>query len=371
MHFHLDGEGVLHPLSSLELDSPVNYVWPHPQRRLLYVASSARWFTPRDEDHMLSLVEVLPEGGLRRLGVPIPLPTRPIHLTLDPAAQFLLTLFNAPAGLQVRALAPDGAIGAEVEQEVAPDPGIFPHHVLVDPVGGVLVTARGNNPQGDRPEEPGSLQRFDFAGGQLRLAQVVAPDGGYGFGPRHCAYHPNLPCLYVSVERQNQIHVYRHENGVIEDRPRQILSTLAPGKAPQFPQFAGAVHVDAAGGFVHVGNRDDPHKGMEASHITGDNTMASFRIDPRTGALAPPVHSEFDAYHVRTFSLSPPFLVAASQSDITLPGPEGPRTVPASLTVFRLDDDGRLVRVHRRVMETGPSMLFWCGFPAAYGADWG
>jgi 6-phosphogluconolactonase (cycloisomerase 2 family) len=184
-------------------------------------------------------------------------------------------------------------------------------------------------------------------------------------------FHPTLPCLYVSVERQNELHVYRHRDGVIDEQPAQVMSTLAPGKRPAFPQYAGAVHVHPQGRFVFVANRDDPHAGAEDSHLTGDNTMAVFAIDAQSGTVAPPRHYELDAYHVRTFSLQPPWLVAASQGDVTLEGQgAATRWVPASLGVFRISPDGALSALHRTPVPAGTSMLFWCAFPAAYRSRW-
>lgn len=371
MRYRLDGAGTLQPDGAADLESPIHYVWPHPRRPLLYVAMSGRWHTPRDEGHLLRVVG-LPEGGgaPRPVGDAVALPSRPIHMTLDREGRHVLLLFNAPAGIQVRAIAADGTLGPEVAQRTLPDVGIFPHQVLVSPDNAwVLVVARGHDPKGGKPEEPGSLRRFAFEGGQLRLEQVVAPQGGYGFGPRHAEFHPSLPVLYVALERQNRLQVFGYGPQGIEPDPRQDLDTLDPDGRPLYRQIVGTLHVDPAGGVVYVANRDDPHE--PASHATGDNSMAAFRLDPRTGAAAvPPVHSAMDAYHVRTFSIAPPYLVGASQQDVTLPGPGGERVVPASLTVFRSSDDGRLVPVHRTEVPTGERMLFWCGFPAAYGADW-
>jgi 6-phosphogluconolactonase len=173
------------------------------------------------------------------------------------------------------------------------------------------------------------------------------------------------------VERQNELHVYRHRGGVIEESPVQVLSTLAPGKRPAFPQYAGAVHVHPNGRFVFVANRDDPHPGAEASHMTGDNTMAVFAIDARTGRASRPRHFETDAFHVRTFSQHGRWLVAASQGDVVLDkGLAGARVVPSSLGVFRVGADGALSPAHQMSLPSGGSMLFWCGFPAAYGSRW-
>ncbi|WP_157697714.1 lactonase family protein [Caballeronia calidae] len=370
--FELDSLGTLHHREELGLESPIHYVWPHSDRRLLYVASSKRWFTPHDGGHMLSVVKAPVNGGLRQVGKSVTLPTRPIHITVDQTNRFIVCVFNVPPGIEVRALLPDGSIGEKIEQPQTPDVGVFPHQARFSPNGSwLLIPARGNHPGKDSPEEPGSLRRFAFEEGRLRLVQVVAPNGGYGFGPRHIDFHPTLPFIYVSVERQNQLQVFRFDGAEIEESRRQTFSTLSPEKSPLFPQHAGAIHVNAAANFVYVINRDDLTNGTTPTHITGDNTIAAFAIDPANGSVSPPVHSDLDAFHVRTFSLSAPYIVAASQADVFLPGESGPRKVGASLSVFRMRADGYLNRVHRTDMQADRSMLFWCGFPHAYGASWG
>jgi 6-phosphogluconolactonase (cycloisomerase 2 family) len=50
---------------------------------------------------------------------------------------------------------------------------------------------------------------FSFKDGQLANRGSIAPNGGYGFGPRNLDFHPGLPLVYVSLERQNRLDVYR------------------------------------------------------------------------------------------------------------------------------------------------------------------
>jgi 6-phosphogluconolactonase len=372
VRYRLDARGTLQPTTELALPSSVHYAWPHPRRRLLYVACSTRMFTPKDDGHCLVAVAV-PEddNALELAGPSLPLGSRTIHMTLDESGSFVFCLFNDPPGIQVHALAADGSIGSAVEQRADLDLGIYPHQVRVMPGNRhLLIAARGNDARRGRAEDPGALRRFALNGGRLEPAQVVAPRGGVGFGPRHLDFHPRLPCIYVSVERQNELHVYRHDDDVIGDAPEQVLNTLAPGKPRLHEQFAGAVHVHPDGRYVYVANRDETHAGIPASGDIGDNTIAVFRVDPRTGLVTPVGHSELGAWHVRTFSLQHPFLLAASLQDVELAVPGGPRREPASLGVFRIADEGLLVPVARTRVATGGTWQFWSGFPASYGAAW-
>lgn len=372
LRYELDTQGALRLQNEIELPSPVHYAWPHSRLRLMYVACSARMFTERDDGHMLVAVEVPANGGtMRQVGEPVPLAHRTIHMTVDPANSYVYCLFNDPPGIQVHALAADGTIGAQVAQPADLDFGIYSHQVRVMPGNRwLLVVPRGYDPRPGRGEDPGALLRYSIRDGRLAPVQKVAPGGGYGFGPRHLDFHPTLPVIYVSLERQNQVHVYRHDNGVIEETPWQVFDTLAPGKQGSPHQVVGGIHVHPNGKFVYVANRDDSHATRKASLAIGDNTMAVYAADETTGALTPVGNSELDAWHVRTFSIRPPYLVAASLQDIELTTPEGVRKEPATLGVFRIGADGLLTRVSQTPVETRGSMLWWSGFPSAYGAGW-
>jgi 6-phosphogluconolactonase len=78
-----------------------------------------------------------------------------------------------------------------------------------------------------KPEDPGALKLFSFREGQLTNLMSVAPNRGYGFGPRHLDFHPSLPLVYVSRERDNKLDVYGRSNGVLDMRPIFVRQTLA------------------------------------------------------------------------------------------------------------------------------------------------
>ena len=76
----------LAPRESVTLPAGVQYAWPHKSRRYLYVAtsSSASGTGPTGTDHHVTAFKVDPDNGaLTQHGKPIPLPVRPIHMTLD------------------------------------------------------------------------------------------------------------------------------------------------------------------------------------------------------------------------------------------------------------------------------------------------
>ena len=71
------------------------------------------------------------------------------------------------------------------------DPGIHAHRVRVRLDNGVVIlVTRSHDATASKPEEPGALKVFAYRRGLLTKEISVAPNGGYGFGPRNLDFHP-------------------------------------------------------------------------------------------------------------------------------------------------------------------------------------
>src|SRR5205823_11564568 len=184
------------------------------------------------------------DGELSPHGQPIPLPTRPIHMTTDIPSEHVLVAFSNPSGVRVYRINPDATLGAEIAQPETIDPGIYGHQVRVslDNRTAILVT-RGHDATAAKPEEPGALKVFRYNNGLLTGEVSVAPNGGYGFGPRHLDFHPTKPCVYVSLERQNKLDMFEITDGQLSAAPVFRKETLAEPGNLRGRQAAGTVHV--------------------------------------------------------------------------------------------------------------------------------
>src|ERR1041384_3183047 len=206
--------------ATVTLPSGVQYAWPHVSHRYLYVAtsSSASGYGPAGTEHHVTAFRIDPAtGALTKHGEAIRLPTRPIHLTTDIPSQNILVAFNNPSALRVYRINPDFTPGDEVKQPGPIDAGIFAHQVRVTPDNrlAILVT-RGNEGTPIKAEDPGALKVFEYKDGVLSNEVSVAPNGGKEFGPRHLDFHPTKPWMYVSIETQNQMVMYRMTPGKID-----------------------------------------------------------------------------------------------------------------------------------------------------------
>ncbi|RYI30953.1 MAG: 3-carboxymuconate cyclase [Acetobacteraceae bacterium] len=352
-------------LSEITLPANVQYAWRHPSLRILYVASSNGGPGGPGDRHFINAFRIDPENGsLSPHGSAAPLRARPIHISVDRAGAFVLVAYNNPSGATVHRLAPDGLLGPEVQQAVAPDGGIYGHQILASPDNGtVILVCRGNDSTGTKPEDPGALKIFGFRDGQLTLRQSVAPDGGRAFGPRHIDFHPTLPLVYVSLERQNKLQVYGLRDGVMTPEPVFSAETLQhPGALPP-AQLASTLHVHPNGRLLYLANRSDAmgeHEGQPVA-LEGENSVAVFELDPATGRPTLVQSADTRGFHPRTFSFDPSIRMLVVANLVGRSIRQGDTTVlrPASLAIFRVSPDGRLEFASSMAVETGELMQFW------------
>jgi 6-phosphogluconolactonase (cycloisomerase 2 family) len=368
IHAEIDRDDMeLRHLHQVTLAAPIQYVWPHPDRNILYVATSNRSISPDDDCHTLATVSVDNKTGKFDVLAEVMLPTRPIHLTVDTHARNVLVVYNAPSLITCHPIDSAGMAGRALDTDASPSPwsGIFPHQVLMLPDTQVaVVVARGNHPRGNRPEEPGSLELISVGDEGLKHVETVAPNGGFGFGPRHLAFHPNGRWAAVALERQNMLHIFRVEGDRIAAEPIAQVSTVSDDLADEgISQLAGTLRFHPSGDYLYVVNRNDNavYKETEAPSSYSGNNIAVFGFDPESGHATCIQHIPTESVHVRTISLdvSGNVLVAASilPGKVMRDGVE--ENLPARLSCFRVDGDGRLtlVRVHDQGNED--LSLFW------------
>ncbi|GAA4332403.1 hypothetical protein GCM10023144_22340 [Pigmentiphaga soli] len=368
-HVDLDGAG-LDRLDEIDMPSRVQYAWRHPALPVWYVATASSGPRQQSAFNHVSAWRIQPDGRLRAMGEPRPLPARAVHICVHPSGRYLLSGHNFGGGaMTVHPLAADGSLGAALAQRHPQDFGIYPHQVMCLPSGRrALIVDRGNNPQPGRPEDPGALRSYDFADGQLGPGQVVAPGGGYGFGPRHVDFHPDGSWMYVSDERFNRLHAFRLHGDRIDDAPAFSVPTLARPAAAGPRQLSGPIHVHPRGDAVYVANRADGVAEQDGRPVFagGENSIAVYEIDPRTGAPNLVQHADIHAFHARTFALDPTagLLVAASIRPMDVDRGGELERVPAALSVFRVAGR-RLEYVRRYAVETPAGELqYWMGMTA-------
>jgi 6-phosphogluconolactonase len=366
-HYEIDVQGMaLVKRETLKLANNVQYAWPHASKPYLYVASSSRIDrNAMGTEHYLSALRIDPKtGALAVHGAAARLPHRPVHVSTDHASRNVLVAFNNPAGVQVYRINDDGSVGDLLGQRGGIDNGVFPHQVRTTPDDelAILVT-RGNPFRGHHAHltdqtDAGALKIFEYNNGTLGAEVSVAPGGGIRFGPRHIDFHPRAPWVFVSLETQNKLYVFKREGKRVLPEPvfeRDLLKD--PQNTPNH-QGAGTIHVHPNGRFVYCVNRGHAPTDYQGKKVLigADNTFVVYAINEATG--------EPTEICPRTFALHPggKMLVAANCESHWVKDGNDVRMVSGNLAVFEVKDDGTLKFVRKYDVDLGPGdKLFWAG----------
>jgi 6-phosphogluconolactonase len=369
--YNLDVEAAsLVKQASVTLPQNVQEAWPHPSHRYLYVTWSNNLGGTAGQ-HGVTAFRIDPaSGALQPHGRPIRLAARSVFMTVDIPGNHLVVAYNEPSGATVHRIAIDGTLGAAVPQAGDLDFGVYAHQVRVDPSNEmVIVITRGNGPTATKPEDPGALKVFGYKDGVLTNRASIAPGGGYNFQPRHLEFHPTRPFVFITLERQNKLQVYRKVNGLtLSPAPLFTKETLAdPSRVAD--QATSTIHAHPNGRFLYLGNRGSGTVDFRGKRVLGggENSIAVYSIDQETGEPTLIQNADTRGVHPRTFAIDPSgrILVVANMQQVLVRDKEEVRPLPATLSVFRIGRDGKLEFVKKYDQDTsGGRDLFWTGMVA-------
>lgn len=364
--YRVDAQALtLTEVGTFSVAAPVQYSWQHPSLPLIYVVYS-RKVGDKFFDKGMTVLHITPDGILTQAFSPTPLEHRPIHVCVEPNGRYLAVAYNLPSSLTIHPIQPDGQVGPALAQAAQLDTGIFAHQVRFTRDGRyLLMITRGVNGTAQQSEKPGAIEVFGFDRGQLTQLQSIAPNAGLGFGPRHVDLHPTKPWVYALIERQNQLMMFPVSNGRLAGKPSFTKPTVMGSTLHHPRQLAGTIHISADGRFVYVSNRTDGLQQIDGKDVSidGEDNIAVFRIDQRTGE---PTHIQSiptRSVHPRTFGIDRTGKMLVSATILPKPVNENGRIVaqPAALTVFRIRPDGRLEFARKYDVDTGEETMFWSG----------
>ena len=363
-------DATLEKRGTTTLPANVQYAWPHPSKKFFYVVSSGGGPGVASNTNFANAFRIdAATGALTPHGQPQSLPSRPIHTSVDIAGEYLLTAYNDPSSVTVHRINPDGTLGARVDQPNRLDTGKYAHQIRATPDNRqVILVTRGNNAPGDNPVNPGSLKTFAFKGGVLTQLAAIQPGDGMQFGPRHLDFHPTQPWVYVSIESQNKLYVYRRDAATgLSVEPIFIKETLSDPKSPA-RQGAGTIHIHPDGRTLYLANRASSTVDFEGRKVFagGENSIAVFSIDQTTGEPTLIQNIDGRGITLRTFALDPSARMLVAASQIALPVRDGAtiKTLSAGLSVFRVGAGGKLDFVRKYDVDVGGRNQFWSGVVA-------
>lgn len=365
-----DGDGLIREPRPLILPAQVQEAWQHPSGRYVYVASSdERTSTRAVTHHYLNAFHVDSSGTLTPFGGAVPLARRPIYVTVDQGGAYLISAYSGPSGISVHRLNVDGSIGDEIEQDADLDVGFYAHAVQMMPSNrAVLLVTRGNEPvRGVSTEDPGALYLYQFEHGQLTNKQLVAPNRGVAYRARHADFHPSGRWVYVDLETQNLLHTYGiRDDDTLSDVPVFVTTTLASPSTSKGGQTTSSIRMHPTNGkTLYVANRGRGTEVFQGERVANgtENTISVFSIDPQTGEPTLIQTIETHSIAVRTMALPSDgrTLIAANTAPGYIRTQGRLETVPPALTLYGIEDDGRLTFRSKLDVDTGGETMFWCG----------
>jgi 6-phosphogluconolactonase len=160
--------------------------------------------------------------------------------------------------------------------------------------------------------------------------------------------------------------VYKRDAATgLSREPVFTKETLSDPKT-KLRQAAGPIHVSPDGRFVYLTNRAFwlTDTGGKKVFAGGENSVAIFAIDQKTGEPSLVQNADGHANYLRTFAIDPGGKILIAASVWPMPMQEGSeiRTLPAGITVFRVAGDGKLEFVRKYDLDaTMQKQQFWAG----------
>ena len=180
--------------------------------------------------------------------------------------------------------------------------------------------------------------RFDAGSGRLTPAEPDSVKARPGAGPRHLAFHPKLPIVWVLNELDSTTATYRWdaERGTLT--PIQVITTLPT----DFTGYSTTAEIAVApdGRFVYCSNR-------------GHDSVVIFAANPSDGRLEPLGWQPTEGRVPRFIGLDPAgrFLYAANEQGDTI-------------VTFRVDaGSGKLTPTGQVVKNASPVTIVFTGKP--------
>jgi 6-phosphogluconolactonase len=325
--------GELQRVGSMDAGPNPSFLAIHPNGRVLYAVNELEQYNGRATGAVSAFAIERVTGALTRLNEQPSGGGAPCFLSVDRSGRVVLVANYAGGSVALLPILANGALApaAHVVQHTGKGPtperqeAPHAHCILPDPSNRFALAA-------DLGADRVFVYRLDLGGKSLRHVEggdaVMRP----GAGPRHIAFHPTLPLVFVANELDSTVATLRFdaERGALT--PLDTRSTVPAGWTGT--NYPADIHVAASGRTVYVSNR-------------GHNSIAVFSVAASTGALVLDQVVATDGEWPRNFSLDPTerwLLVANQRSD--------------SVVVFGRDpENGRLTPTRQRIAIPRPVCL--------------
>jgi 6-phosphogluconolactonase len=288
------------PVVAAELPNP-SFLAANSSGTHLYAVSESRRFQNPNSGGVSALKINPVDGSLHFLNEQPSRGESPCHLVVDKQSRFVLAVNYGGGSVTVLPVDQKGALSPAVAFEQHEGSSVHPrqkgphaHCINLDANNRFAVCA-------DLGLDQVFIYAFDAKNGSIspneeQASVKVSP----GAGPRHFAFHPDLPFAYVINELDSTVTAFRWNSEQGKLTSLQSVSTLPEdfnGKST-----TAEIAVSPDGRFLYGSNR-------------GHDSIVVFSIDSNTGRLSSVSHHSSGGQTPRNFAIAPngAFLLAANQ----------------------------------------------------------
>jgi len=315
----------------------------HPSRRYLYAVNEVEEFEGKPGGGVSAFAIEETTGHLRPLNSLPAGADLPCHGTIDGTGRYLLVSAYGSGTIQLYPIEGDGRLGEvrDVHQHKGSSQhprrqaSAHAHSITLDPANRFALAA-------DLGTDRVVVYELDLEQGSLiprpeRDARVSA-----GSGPRHVAFHPDAPFVYVINELAATVTAFGYDGATGALGELQTVSMLPDGYTGY--RAAAEIAVHPSGRFLYASNRSD-----RASPGPGEDSIVWFGIDRTTGRLTPRGRTRTGGRIPRSFVIEPggdrlyvahqgdsnvaAFRIDAGTGELSPAGPATPVPVPVCLQI--------------------------------------
>ncbi|MEP6858201.1 MAG: lactonase family protein [Gemmatimonadales bacterium] len=325
--------GKMRRVGSMNAGANPSFLAIHPNRRVLYAVNEVEKHNGRATGAVSAFSIANDTGALTKLDEQPSEGGAPCFVSVDRSGRVVLVANYAGGSVALLPIRADGGLApaTQVVQHTGSGPNAarqeapHAHCIVADPSNRFALAA-------DLGADRVFVYRLDLDGKSLHRVEGGDAVMRSGAGPRHIAFHPTLPLVFVANELDSTVATLRFdaERGALS--PLGIHSTVPAGWSGT--NYPADIHIAPSGRTLYVSNR-------------GHNSLAVFSVAESTGALALEQVISTEGDWPRNFSLDPTgrwLLVANQRSN--------------SVVVFSRDQkSGRLTPAHQRISLPSPVCL--------------
>jgi 6-phosphogluconolactonase len=332
--------GQLRLVGSVAAGANPSFLAIHPNGRVLYAVNEVEQYNERATGAVSAFAIAGDTGALTKLGEEPSEGGAPCFVSVDGSGRVVLIANYVGGSVALLPIQSDGVLapatsvvkhagsGPNADRQSEP----HAHCIVADPSNRFALAA-------DLGADRVFVYRLDLDGKSLRHVEGGDAVMRAGAGPRHIAFHPTLPLVFVACELDSTVVSLRFENARGALSPLETRSTVPAGWSGT--NYPADIHIAPSGRTLYVSNR-------------GHNSLAVFSVAESTGALSLVQVVSTGGDWPRNFSLDPTgrwVLVANQRSN--------------SIIVFGRDEEsGKLTPTRQRIALPSPVCL---RFPARPG----